>query len=83
MRDAFREVDTVLLDLQIPTDEWDILYRFRLQLERDLLAGDESGTMFPGQAPAARQSVTPAVSPDGARRTTPVRPVTSGVGGRS
>jgi hypothetical protein len=83
MRDAFRAVDTLLLDLQIPTDEWDILYRLRLQLERDLLAGDEPGTMFPGLATAERQSVTPAASPDGARRTTPVQPVTSGVGGRS
>jgi len=83
MRGAFRAVDTLLLDLQIPTDEWDILYRLRLQLERDLLAGAEPGTMFPGQATAARQSVTPAAPPDGARLTTPVRPVTSGVGGRS
>ena len=83
MRDAFRAVDTLLLDLQIPTDEWDILYRLRLQLERDILAGAEPGTMFPGRATAAHPPVKPAVSSDRARGTTPVRPVASGVGGRS
>jgi hypothetical protein len=38
----------MLLDLAVPTDEWDILYRLRLQFERDLLAGVEPGTAFPG-----------------------------------
>jgi hypothetical protein len=37
-----------MLELAIPTDEWDILYRLRLQIERDLLLGAEPGTEFPG-----------------------------------
>jgi hypothetical protein len=35
------EIDRRLLALEIPTDEWDILYRLRLQVERDLLAGTD------------------------------------------
>jgi len=42
------EVDATLLDLAVPTDQWDILYRLRLQVERDLLAGAKPGTTFPG-----------------------------------
>ena len=45
---AFTAIDAMLLDLAVPTDEWDILYRLRLQFERDLLAGVEPGTAFPG-----------------------------------
>jgi hypothetical protein len=45
---AFDEVDAKLLNLDVPTDEWDILYRLRLQVERDLLAGAKPGTNFPG-----------------------------------
>ena len=47
-RVAFRPIDEKLLELAIPTDEWDILYRLRVQVERDLLAGSEPGTAFPG-----------------------------------
>ena len=43
-RDAFRQIDERLLELAVSTDEWDILYRIRLQLERDLLAGTTPGT---------------------------------------
>lgn len=42
------QIDETLLELAIPTDEWDILYRLRLQIERDLLLGAEPGTEFPG-----------------------------------
>ncbi|HEY5435944.1 MAG TPA: hypothetical protein VIK13_11985 [Candidatus Limnocylindrales bacterium] len=83
MRDAIRAVDTLLLDLQIPTDEWDILYRLRLQVERDILAGVEPGTIFPGQVSGVGHPAMPAAAPDAGQRTTPVRPVASGVGGRS
>ena len=34
----FAAIDRLLLELAVPTDEWDILYRMRLQIERDLLA---------------------------------------------
>jgi hypothetical protein len=43
------EIDEKLVDVAIPTDEWDILYRVRLQVERDLLVGAEPGTEFPGR----------------------------------
>jgi hypothetical protein len=42
-------IDEKLLEAPIPTDEWDILYRIRLQVERDLLAGNKPGTEFPGR----------------------------------
>jgi hypothetical protein len=31
------EIDETLSDLKVPEDEWDILYRLRLQMERDVL----------------------------------------------
>ena len=36
-----------LVGLRVSTDEWDILYRLRLQIERDLLLGAKPGTDFP------------------------------------
>jgi hypothetical protein len=45
---AFKAIDASLLDLAVPTDEWDILYRLRLEVERDLLIGAKPGTEFPG-----------------------------------
>ena len=62
-RAALEAIDATLLDLAVPTDEWDILYRLRLQIERDLLIGAEPGTAFPGHEPegshaAAVQSPT-------------------------
>jgi hypothetical protein len=47
-RTGFEEIDARLLELDVPADEWDILYRLRLQVERDLLAGAKPGTTFPG-----------------------------------
>jgi hypothetical protein len=46
----FAEVDDTLLDLEVPDDEWDILYRMRLQVERDVLVelvDDESPATVP------------------------------------
>jgi hypothetical protein len=43
------EIDEKLVTVAIPTDEWDILYRIRLQVERDLLIGSKPGTEFPGR----------------------------------
>lgn len=43
-REALGAIDARLLELKVPTAEWDILYRLRLQVERDVLAGaDPSG----------------------------------------
>jgi hypothetical protein len=44
----FDAIDQKLLELAVPTDEWDILYRLRLQAERDRLIGAKPGTEFPG-----------------------------------
>src|SRR5664280_443904 len=47
----FAAIDERLLGLALPTDEWDILFRLRLQVERDLLAGSGSGSVAPGVEP--------------------------------
>jgi hypothetical protein len=52
---GFEAIDATLLDLAVPTDEWDILYRIRLQIERDLRIGAEPGTAFPGREPNSRE----------------------------
>ncbi len=39
-RAALETIDAELVKLSVSTDEWDILYRLRLQVERDLLKGD-------------------------------------------
>ncbi len=53
---AFDAIDEQLLDIDVPTDEWDLLYRLRLQAERDLLIGAEAGMAFPGADRAAGES---------------------------
>ena len=58
-RPDFEAIDAALLDLAVPTDEWDILYRIRLQIERDLLIGAEPGTAFPGRARGASDVAAP------------------------
>jgi hypothetical protein len=40
---SFAAVDRRLLDLQVSDDEWDVLYRMRLRLERDMLAESGAG----------------------------------------
>lgn len=86
-RDAFAAMDARLLDLVVPTDEWDILYRMRLQLERDLLAGAEPGTAFPGSVPGGDGVAGPARSTGEDVRTAAPTPTTigagAGVGGRA
>ena len=51
------EVDRRLSMLAIPHDEWEILYRERLQVERDLLAGDKPGERLPGEGTARAKPV--------------------------
>src|SRR5712671_291705 len=46
-----RSIDSALAILTVPHDEWEVLYRERLQVERDLLAGDRPGEAFPGGGP--------------------------------
>jgi len=45
-------IDGALSELEVPADEWETLYRIRLQVERDLLAGHSVGEAFPGDAGA-------------------------------
>lgn len=52
----FEAIDAALIDLAVPPDEWDLLYRIRLQIERDLLVGAEPGTVVPGDEPNPRES---------------------------
>jgi hypothetical protein len=48
-RDAeLRAIDEQLAVLEVPYEEWEVLYRERLQVERDLLAGVNPGGSFPG-----------------------------------
>ena len=35
----FAEIDETLSNLEVPPEEWDVLYRLRLRVERDLLTG--------------------------------------------
>jgi hypothetical protein len=46
-----RSIDEALAVLAVPHDEWEVLYRQRLQVERDLLAGSPPGAAFPGGGP--------------------------------
>ena len=50
-RAELRSIDSALAVLTVPHDEWEVLYRERLQVERDLLAGDRPGEAFPGGGP--------------------------------
>jgi hypothetical protein len=48
-----KAIDEQLAILVVPHDEWEVLYRERLQVERDMLAGQRPGGTFPGQASGA------------------------------
>jgi hypothetical protein len=47
---AFDAIDAELATIQIPYDEWEVLYRQRLQVERDLRAGAMAGEAVVGAA---------------------------------
>jgi hypothetical protein len=49
-------VDAALARLQVADDEWEALYRMRLQVERDLRAGLPVGEAFPAPRPVAGAS---------------------------
>jgi hypothetical protein len=55
---AFEAIDALLLELAVPTEEWDVLYRLRLQVERDLLAGHEQAPS-PGRGSRGRHVAAP------------------------
>ena len=47
VRAAFAAIDGDMAELPIDPDEWDILYRIRLQTERDILVGEVHGPVPP------------------------------------
>jgi hypothetical protein len=57
---ALKAVDEELAVLDVPHDEWEILYRQRLQVERDLLAGRAPGSVLPSDATAPAATRTAA-----------------------
>lgn len=52
-----RALDTRIARLSVPFDEWETVYRQRLQVERDLLAGDMDAVGRPASAPAGEPSI--------------------------
>ncbi len=50
-------IDRDMTDLAIDPDEWDILYRIRLQTERDILVGAAYGSDQPAVEPALADGV--------------------------
>ena len=61
-RAAFDAIDARIVELTVPTDEWDTLYRLRIQVERDLLAGDQHGLTFPTRLSSRREDAVSAAS---------------------
>ena len=51
--DELAAIDAILTTIQVDYDEWEVLYRLRLQVERDLRVGARVGEAFPGAADAA------------------------------
>jgi hypothetical protein len=52
-----RSIDSELAVLTVAHDEWEVLYRERLQVERDLLAGNRPGEAFPGGGPDTLRAI--------------------------
>jgi hypothetical protein len=68
-RATLEAIDDELAILNVAHDEWEILYRQRLQVERDLLAGELPGSVLPSDAnaTAARRPSRRAEGPLGKR----------------
>ena len=56
MQATLKAIDEELAILNVPHDEWEILYRQRLQVERDMLAGSAPGSVLPNDATATTES---------------------------
>ena len=61
-RREFAEIDEALARIEIPYDEWEVLYRQRLQVERDLRAGAMAGEAVLG-APQPDADSNPLAGP--------------------
>jgi len=57
-RDELADIDQVLARIEVPYEEWEVLYRQRLQVERDLRAGSMTEDAVLG-APAPDESGAP------------------------
>jgi hypothetical protein len=55
---AFAEIDKQLATITVPFDEWETLYRERLQVERDVLAAAVGVSSGPPGAPGASATAT-------------------------
>jgi hypothetical protein len=62
-----KAIDEALAILVVPHDEWEVLYRELLQVERDMLAGQRPGGTFPGQASGAGAAAPMAGRPPGSK----------------
>jgi hypothetical protein len=76
-RAELASIDAVLAKLEVDYDEWEVLYRMRLQVERDLLVGAPVGEAFPGQREASPEAVA---NPAGGPAASPI-PVLVGIAG--
>jgi hypothetical protein len=56
-------IDHELATTKVPYEEWETLYRIRLQVERDLLAGHPPGEAFPGGAAGTPLARSPGAEP--------------------
>jgi hypothetical protein len=63
VHEAFDDLDRSLLGLRVAADEWDILYRMRLQLELLVLTGADVRPAVPGD-----RSVRPGTADDTVRQ---------------
>jgi hypothetical protein len=57
--EEFASIDQVLARLDIPAEEWDVLYRVRLQVERDFLARSGAGASSAGGGESGSRAGSP------------------------
>lgn len=60
----FRAIDEILASSPVPYEEWEVLYRQRLQVERDLRAGAMAGDSVLGAAPVGDSEAEGSRLPD-------------------
>lgn len=79
--DALASIDQHLATDDLPYDEWEILYRQRLQVERDLLLGKRPGSKMPvASTSGAASHRAPTGGILGRMRRAPLDAVAAGVG---
>lgn len=60
-RTEFAEIDQALAEIRVPYEEWEVLYRQRLQVERDLRAGAMAGEAILGAGTPERNGAATAI----------------------